>query len=94
MENGSNMTDPVARTERIGLIRATRNAERYCDFYHDSPRYVVISKSTEYEGLLNSEEAARKVEKGGEIARKLTFGVVQPGLDTDWRTTLVFRCDP
>lgn len=92
MEDGTNTTETMGKTEQQSMVMATRNAERYCKFYTDSPRYVVISRKTDYAGLLSDEDTARNIEKGVVIASRLSFGVIPAGIDTDWRTTLVFKC--
>jgi len=91
MEDGSLFTSPTAPSKDKALVRATRNAERYCA--HQNKSYSVVTMKSIYEGVLESEAAANKVEKSMAIASKVTMGIVTPGTDTDYRMELAFRCN-
>lgn len=91
MEDGSLFTSTTAISKDKALIRATRNAERYCS--HKNKTYTIISMKSLYEGVLESERAANKVDKSMAIASKLTMGLISPGTDTDYRMELAFRCN-
>jgi len=91
MQDGSLFTSTTAVSKDKALVRASRNAERYCS--HHKKTYSVISMKSSYEGVLESEEAANKVDKSMAIASKLTMGFVSPGTDTDYRMELAFRCN-
>jgi hypothetical protein len=90
MEDGSLFTSPTASTKDIALVKATRNAERYCG--HREKSYVVITVRSVYEGLLADEAAANKTEKSLAIASKVTMGIISPGTESDYRIELAFRC--
>lgn len=77
--------------EEVTVIRATRNAERWCRFYRDS-MYQVVTMDTTYHGIYGSAQAARNISTGAQVARKLTLGVINPRTNSDWKTTLVFTC--
>ena len=91
MEDGSLFTSTTAASKDKALVRATRNAERYCA--HQDKSYSILSMKSIYEGVLDSEEDANKVDKSMAIASKLTLGIVSPGTDTDYRMELAFRCN-
>lgn len=92
MEDGSLFTSTTAETKDKSLVRATRNAQRYCE--HQDKTYSIISFKTLYEGILANESTANKVEKGSAIASKLSMGILTPGTATDYRVELAFRCNP
>jgi hypothetical protein len=91
MEDGSLFTSTTASSKDKALVRATRNAERYCA--HQNKTYSIVTMKSIYEGVLESEEAANKVEKSMAIASKITMGIITPGTDTDYRMELAFRCN-
>lgn len=91
MEDGSLFTSTTAISKDKALVKATRNADRYCS--HQNKTYAVISMKSSYEGVLESEKAANKVDKSMAIASKLTLGLVSPGTNTDYRMELAFRCN-
>lgn len=91
MEDGSLFTSTTAANKDKALVRATRNAERYCA--HQEKQYEVISVKHLYEGILDSAEAANKMEKSMAIASKISMGLVTPGTNTDYRIEMAFRCN-
>lgn len=93
MSDGRNVTEASSSEEQVTVIRVTRNAERWCKHYHSSDRYTVDSLETTYHGVLGSAEAARQAALGAKVARRITSKMpIGASSETDWKTTLVFRC--
>lgn len=91
MEDGTLFTSTTAITKDKSLIRATRNAERYCK-QNKNGSYAVINMKTMYEGIYDNEKAANTVQKSEALASKLTLGLAGTGSKTDYRTELSFKC--
>lgn len=90
MENGTFNTTTTARTESKSLIRATRNAERYCESKERS--YVITSINKKYNGILQNEKAASTVDKVIKVVDPLTLGILPLGTSDDYITNLTFKC--
>jgi hypothetical protein len=92
MEDGTNLTESSAIEESLTVVRVTRNAERWCNHYQGTPLYRVVDMITTYHGVLGSADAARRVNMGKHVARRLSLGVLDERTDSDWKTALIFRC--
>lgn len=90
MADGTFETTTTANSKSKSLIRATRNAERYC--YSKYKSYVTVSIDKKYEGLIQDEKAAGIVDKAIKVVDPLTLGLLPLGTDDDYVTDLVFKC--
>lgn len=96
LPNGNLSTAGYDADRQHSLIEAEREARRYCWYYDNQKKAVILNESTVYQGKFDEQlnDTAKIAGKVGEIFGEPTVNKAGRVLSssTDYKTTIEFQC--